>query len=64
MQGCARGRKGERKTYHINMEFGGYLLLNAANKKHGRKSAQGRSARGPILPKSKRNFRQPPYDKT
>ena len=32
MQGRARGRKGERKTYHINpyhhitMEFGGYLL--------------------------------------
>ena len=25
MQGCARGGKGERKTYHI-MEFGGYLL--------------------------------------
>ena len=37
MQGCARGRKGERKTYHINpyhhitMEFGGYLL-NVAKK--------------------------------
>ena len=32
MQGRARGRKGERKTYHINpyhhitMEFGGYVL--------------------------------------
>ena len=37
MQGRARGRKGERKTYHINpyhhitMEFGGYLL-NVAKK--------------------------------
>ena len=29
-------------------------------KPHARKSAQGRSARGPILPKSNRNFRQPP----
>ena len=25
MQGGARGRKGERKTYHITMEFGGYI---------------------------------------
>ena len=37
MQGRARGRKGERKTYHINpyhhitMEFGGYLLNVAKN---------------------------------
>ena len=37
MQRRARGRKGERKTYHINpyhhitMEFGGYLL-NMAKK--------------------------------
>ena len=37
MQGRARGRKGERKTYHINpyhhitVEFGGYLL-NVAKK--------------------------------
>ena len=66
MQGRARGRKGERKTYHINpyhhitMEFGGYSL-NVAKKPHARKSAQGRSARIPILPKSNRNFRQPPY---
>ena len=65
MQGRARGRKGECKTYHINpyhhitMEFGGYLL-NVA-KPHARKSAQGRSARGPILPKSNRNFRQPSH---
>ena len=29
---------------------------------HARKSAQGRSARGPNIPKSYRNFRQPPYD--
>ena len=37
MQGRARGRKGERKTYrinpyhHITMEFGGYLLNVAKN---------------------------------
>ena len=37
MQGRARGRKGERKTYHISvyhhitMEFGGYLLNVAKN---------------------------------
>ena len=37
MQGRARGRKGERKTYninpyhHITMEFGGYFL-NVAKK--------------------------------
>ena len=47
MQGRARGRKGERKTCHINpyhhitMEFGGDLL-NVAKKTHARKSeAQG-----------------------
>ena len=47
MQGRARGRKCERKTYHINpyhhitMEFGGYFL-NAAKKTHARKGeAQG-----------------------
>ena len=66
MQGRARGRKGECKThhitsyYHITMEFEGYLL-NVAKNPHARKSAQGRSARDPILPKSNRNFRQPPY---
>ena len=58
MQGRARGRKGERKTYHITiyhhitMEFGGYSL-NVAKKTT--------RARGPILPKSNRNFSQPPY---
>ena len=57
MQGRARGRKGERKTYHItispwNLED----LLNVAKTPNTGKSAQGRSARGPILPKSKRNF--------
>ena len=37
MQGRARGRKGERKTFHITvyhhitMEFGGYLLNVAKN---------------------------------
>ena len=65
MQGRARGRKGERKThhitsyYHITMEFGGYLLNVAKNPT--RASAQGRSARAPILPKNNRNFQQPPY---
>ena len=29
---------------------------------HARKSAQGRSARGPNIPKNYRNFRQPPYN--
>ena len=66
MQGRARGRKGERKTYHINpyhhitMEFGVYLL-NVAKKTTRARARKGRSARGPILPKSNRNFRQPPY---
>ena len=42
MPGRARGRKGERKTYHINpyhhitMEFGGYLLNVAKNPTHAR----------------------------
>ena len=52
MQGRARGRKGERKTYHINpyhhitMEFGGYLMIfiECGKMTHARKSAQGRSA--------------------
>ena len=61
MQGRARGRKGERKTYHIttspwNLEDIYWMW----QKLHARKSAQGLSARGPILPKSDRNFRQPP----
>ena len=41
-----------------------FIILHAMDRKcwnpHARKSAQGRSARGPILPKSNRNFRQPP----
>ena len=45
MQGGARGRKGERKTYHITVEFGGYLLNVAKTPTRAR--AQGRSARGP-----------------
>ena len=63
MQGRARGRKGERKTYHINPYHHGIwrIFIECGKKKHARKSAQGRSARGPILPKSNRNFRQPPY---
>ena len=69
MQGRARGHKGERKTYHINpyhhitMEFGWIwrIFIECGKKTHARKTAQGRSARGPILPKSNRNFRQPPF---
>ena len=37
------------------------IFIECGEKTHARKSAQGRSARGPILPKSNRNFRQPPY---
>ena len=37
------------------------IFVECGKKPHARKSAQGRSARGPILPKSNRNFRQPPY---
>ena len=39
------------------------IFIECGKKPHARKSAQGRSARGPILPKSNRNFRQPPYPK-
>ena len=52
MQGPARGRKGERKTYYINpyhhitMEFGGYLL-NVA-KKPTRARARKGEAQGVI----------------
>ena len=69
MQGRARGRKAERRTYHINPYH--HITITPWNlediywmwqKLHARKSAQGQSARGPILPKSKRNCRQPPYD--
>ena len=47
MQGCARGRKGERKTYHINpyhhitMEFGGYVLNVAKNPTRARAKRKG-----------------------
>ena len=60
MQGRARGRKGERKTYHIwqkrmyTMEFGIYWL-NVAKPPR----AQER-ARGPILPKSYKEFSTTP----
>ena len=37
------------------------IFIECGKKTHARKSAQGRTARGPILPKSNRNFRQPPY---
>ena len=58
MQGRARGRKCERKTYHINpyhhitMEFGGYVL-NVAKK-------QPTGARAKRKGFGRRNFRQPP----
>ena len=63
MQGRARGRKGERKTHHITSYHNGIwrIFIECGKKPHARKSAQGRSARGPILPKSNRNFRQPPH---
>ena len=56
MQGRARGRKGERKTYHITiyhhitMKFGGYLL-NVA-KKPTRTRARKGEAQG-VLPYQK-----------
>ena len=37
------------------------IFIECGKNPHSRKSAQGRSARGPILPKSNRNFRQPPH---
>ena len=36
------------------------IFIECGKKTRARKSAQGRSPRGPILPKSNRNFRQPP----
>ena len=53
MHGRARGRKGERKTYHVtispwNLED---IFFECGKKNHARKGAQGRSARGPIRPK-------------
>ena len=59
MQGRARGRKGERKTYHITISpwnLEDTVFIECGKNPHARKSAQGRSARGPILPKSNRNF--------
>ena len=47
MQGRARGRKGERKTYHINpyhhitMEFGAYLLNVAKTASRARAKRKG-----------------------
>ena len=37
------------------------IFIECGKNPHARKSAQGRSPRRPILPKSNRNFRQPPY---
>ena len=57
MQGRARGRKGERKTYHINpyhhitMEFGG-CLLNVA-KKNPRAQERARAKRKGSYPTKK-----------
>ena len=62
MQACARGRMGERKTYHITMEFGGYLWIFIECPRAQERARTKRT--GSYLPKSKRNFRQPPYDKT
>ena len=48
MQGRARGRKGERKTYHIRqkrmcaMEFGIYILLNLAKPPHAQERARAK----------------------
>ena len=60
MQGRARGRKGERKTYHINpyyhitMEFGGYSL-NVA-KKTTRARARKGEAQGVLSNKKQQEF--------
>ena len=64
MQVCARGRKGERKTYHITISPSYHhgiwrIFIECGKKTHARKSAQGRSARGPILPKRKGIFDNP-----
>ena len=64
MQVCARGRKGERKTYHITISPSYHhgiwrIFIECGKNPHARKSAQGRSARGPILPKRKGIFDNP-----
>jgi len=54
MQGGARGRKGERKTYHITMEFGGYLLNVAKSPR-----LQERKGEAQGIPKKKHPKKKP-----
>ena len=59
----AQGRA-QDTPYHIMSPYHNgiwRIFIECGKKPHARKSAQGRSARGPILPKRNRNFRQPPY---
>ena len=59
----AQGRAQDIPYHHISPYHHGIwrIFIECGKKTHARKSAQGRSARGPILPKSNRNFWQPPY---
>ena len=58
----AQGRAQDTPYHIISPYHNGIwrIFIECGKKPHARKSAQGRSARGPILPKSNRNFRQPP----
>ena len=64
MQGRARGRKAERKTYHINpyhhitMEFGGYLLNVAKNPTRAR-ARKGEAQGVPSYQKARGIFDKP-----
>ena len=68
MQGGARGRKGERKTYHINpyhhitMEFGGYLLNVAKNPTRAR--ARKAKRKGSCPTKKQQEFSTTPIYNT
>ena len=59
----AQGRAQDTPYHIISPYHNGIwrIFIECGKKPHARKSAQGRSARVPILPKSNRNFRQPPY---
>ena len=59
----AQGRAQDTPYHIISPYHNGIwrIFIECGKKPHARKSAQGRSARGPILPKSNRNFRQPPH---
>ena len=59
----AQGRAQDIPYHHISPYHHGIwrIFIECGKKNHARKSAQGRSARGPILPKSNRNFWQPPF---